>query len=152
MHSEMPSLLAPVANLVILSFDNGDIQLTSVIDSETKQHLVTCDLIKLGIRGSITCIFQHRNGDALYHLISEHSSGSTPPGQLLVQIFITKEDENALDISEYITADWRRQNNIPDSVNVGVELGQTRKRSDTVSTVHSDSHDQKRNKLEEIQE
>jgi len=111
MHSEMPSLLAPVANLVILSFDNGDIQLTSVIDSETKQHLVTCDLIKLGIRGSITCIFQHRNGDALYHLISEHSSGSTPPpipGQLLVQIFVTKEEENALGISEHITVDWRR--------------------------------------------
>jgi hypothetical protein len=36
------------------SFDNGDIQLTSVIDPETKQHSVTCDLcsqvIKLGIR------------------------------------------------------------------------------------------------------
>ena len=68
---------------------------------------------------------------------------------LLVQIFITKEEEKALGISEPITVDWRKQNNIPDSD--GVEL-QTRKRSDTVSTAHSDSHDQKRNKLEEIQE
>ena|SRR6266436_6461282 len=62
----MPTPLAPVANPVTLSFDNGDIQLTSVIDPETKQHLVTCDLcsqvIKLGIRGSINFISQHRDG------------------------------------------------------------------------------------------
>jgi hypothetical protein len=65
-------------------------------------------------------------------------------------MFITKEEENALGISEHITADWRRQNNIPDSD--GIQLGQTRKRSDTVSTAHSDSHDQKRNRLKEIVE
>jgi hypothetical protein len=56
--------------------------------------------------------------NALYHLISEHSSGSTPPsipGQLLVQMFITKEEEKALGILEHDTDDWRRQNNIPDS-------------------------------------
>ena len=72
------------------------------------------------------------------------------PGQLLVKIFITKEEEKALGISEPNTVDWRRQNNIPDSD--GFELGQTRKRSDTVSTAHSDSHDKKRNRLGEIQE
>jgi hypothetical protein len=72
------------------------------------------------------------------------------PGQLLVQIFITKEEKKALGISEHNTIDWRRQNNIPDTD--GIELGQTRKRSDTVSTAHSDSHDQKRNRLQEIQE
>ena len=127
--------------LITFSFNSGEIQLTSVIDPETKQHLVTCDLcsqvIKLGIRGSITCISQWWlfnciqlpispfwdavqkaaefskilqctnvlincplcptavSGDpptiwkynVLYHLISEHPSGSTPPsipGQLLV--------------------------------------------------------------------
>jgi hypothetical protein len=61
--------------------------------------------------------------NTLYHLIIEHSSGSTPPSipeQLLVQIFITKEEEKALDISEHNTIDWRRQNNIPDSD--GIEL------------------------------
>jgi hypothetical protein len=91
--------------------------------------------------------------NALYHIISEHSSGSTPPsipGQLLVKIFITKEEEQALGILEHDTVDWRRQHNIPDSD--GVELRQTRKRSDTVSTTHSDSHDQKRSRLGEIQE
>jgi hypothetical protein len=36
------------------------------------------------------------------------------------------------------------QNNIPDSD--GFKLWQTRKRFDTVSTAHSDSHDQKRNR------
>ena len=65
-------------------------------------------------------------------------------------MFITKEEEKALGISEYNTVDWRRQNNIPDSDMF--ELGMTRKQSDTVSTVHSDSHDQKRNRLQEIQE
>ena len=51
---------------------------------------------------------------------------------------------------EHDTVDWRRQNNIPDSE--GLELGQTRKRFDTVSTTHSDSHDQKRSRLVEIEE
>jgi hypothetical protein len=56
----------------------------------------------------------------------------------------------ALGILEHITVNWRRQNNIPDSD--GVKLGQPRKRSDTVSTTHSDSYDQKRSRLEEILE
>jgi len=40
-------------------------------------------------------------------------------------MFITKEEEKALGISEYNTVDWRRQNNIPDSD--VFELGMTRK-------------------------
>jgi hypothetical protein len=94
------------------------------------------------------CVWLFSHYNALYHLISEHSSGSIPPpipGQLLVQIFINKGEEKALGISEHITVDRRRQNNIPDSD--GVELGQTRKRSDTVSRVHSDSHDQKKEQI-----
>ena len=63
------------------------------------------------------CIWTY---NALYHLISENSSGSTPPpisGQLLVQMFITKEEEKAIGISEQKTVEqtWRRKNNIPDS-------------------------------------
>jgi len=65
-------------------------------------------------------------------------------------MLITKEEEKALGISEHNTVDWRRQNNIPDTD--GFELWLTRKRSDTISTAHSDSHDQKRKRLEEIQE
>ena len=63
----MPPPQNPVATPVTFSFDSGEIQLTSVIDPETKQHLMTCDLcsqvIKLGIRGSINCISQHRDGE-----------------------------------------------------------------------------------------
>src|SRR5882762_1287361 len=62
----MPLPQVPVATPITFSFDSGEIQLTSVIDPETKQHVVTCDLcsqvIKLGIRGSINCISQHRDG------------------------------------------------------------------------------------------
>ena len=39
----MPDPLTPVTTPVKFFFDNGEIQLTSVIDLETKQHLVTCD-------------------------------------------------------------------------------------------------------------
>src|ERR1700676_4253648 len=111
---------------------------------------IYCPLCSTAVSGDPPTIWKY---NALYHLISEHSSGSTPPsipGQLLVQMFITKEEEQALGILEHDTVDWRRQHNIPDSD--GVELRQTRKRSDTVSTTHSDSHDQKRSRLGEIQE
>ena len=64
-------------------------------------------------------------------------------------MFIT-EEEKGLGIAKRNTVDWRRQNNIPDSD--GVELGQRRKKSDTVSTTHSNSHNQKRSRLREIQE
>src|ERR1700676_1504087 len=57
----------PVATPVTFSFDSGGIQLTSVIDLENKEHSMTCDLcsqvIKLGIRGSINHISQHRDGE-----------------------------------------------------------------------------------------
>jgi hypothetical protein len=43
-------------------------------------------------------------------------------------MFITTIDERDPGILEHDTLDWRRQNNIPDSDEVG--LGNTRKRSD----------------------
>ena len=54
----------------------------------------------------------------MYHLIHEHSIGGTSPpipGQLLVHMFITKEEEMVLGIQEQVTTSWRRQDNIPDS-------------------------------------
>ena len=65
-------------------------------------------------------------------------------------MFITKEEEKVLGISDHDTVDWRRQNNIPGSD--GVQLGQTRKGPDTVSAAHSDSRDQKRDRLKDIAE
>ena len=62
----MPPPQIPVTTPVTFSFDSGEIQLTYIIDKET-EHPVTCDLcsqvIKLGIRGSINCISQHRDGE-----------------------------------------------------------------------------------------
>ena len=111
---------------------------------------IHCPLCPTSVSGDPPTIWKY---NTLYHLISEHSSGSTPPsipGQLLVQMFITKEKEKALGILEHNTVNWRKKNNIPDSD--VFELGKTRKRSETVSTSNSDSHDQKMNRLEEIQE
>ena len=95
----------------------------------------------------------------MYHLIHEHSIGDTSPpipGQLLVQIFITKEEERALSIQEQVTTSWRRQNNIPDSDSFETHLQGSqvdkKNRSDTVSTANSDNHDGKRHKLGYIQE
>jgi hypothetical protein len=56
--------------------------------------------------------------NAMYHLIHEHSIGDTSPpipGQLLVQIFITKEEAMSLVIQENVTTSWRKQKNIPES-------------------------------------
>src|ERR1700729_2302729 len=108
---------------------------------------IHCPLCPTAVSGDPPTIWKY---NTLYHLINEHSSGSTPPsipGQLLVQMFIIKEEEKALGISEHNTVDWRRQHNIPDTD--GFELWLTRKRSDTISTAHSDSYDKR---LEEIQE
>ena len=88
--------------------------------------------------------------NALYHLIVEHSHGNTPPlipGELLVQMFITKKEEMALGIHEEETDSWRRENNIPDS-----DGFQKRGRSDTLSTTASDSHEPKRQRLGDIAE
>jgi hypothetical protein len=54
----------------------------------------------------------------MYHLIHEHSIGDTSPpipGQLLVHIFITKEEQMVLCIQKQVTTSWRRQDNIPGS-------------------------------------
>ena len=54
---------------------------------------IHCPLCPPAVSGDALTIWKY---NALYHLISEHSSGSTPPlipGQLLVQMFITKEEE-----------------------------------------------------------
>ena len=65
-------------------------------------------------------------------------------------MFINKEEEQTIGISEQNTAEWRKKNNIPGSK--GFEAVKARKKSDTVSTAHSDSHDHKKNRLEEIAE
>jgi hypothetical protein len=54
--------------------------------------------------------------NALLYLISEHSTGFTPPKiprQLLSHMHITREEEKALGIKEEVTVAWREEHNIP---------------------------------------
>ena len=56
--------------------------------------------------------------NALFLLASEHSTGTTPPtipGQLLVDIFVSKEEEQALKIEEEVIDLYRKEYNIPDT-------------------------------------
>ena len=63
----MPAPQTPVTSPVTLFFNGGEVQLTSVIELEIKQHSVTCDLcsqvITLGVKGSIIHISQHRDSE-----------------------------------------------------------------------------------------
>ena len=75
----MPAPQMPAATPVTFSFDNGEIQLISVIDPETRQHLVTCDLcnqiikLAIGIRGSIGPISQHIDSEKCKRWVFEVS-------------------------------------------------------------------------------
>ena len=69
---------------------------------------------------------------------------------------ITKEEERALGIKEDITVAWREEHNIPGTESllemIQAEEMQKKGRSDTLSTVFSDSHDQKRARIYVIPE
>ena len=91
----------------------------------------------------------------MFHLASEHSTGTTLPtitGQLLVDIFISKEEEKALKFEEEITDLYRKEYNIPDTLLEMREEWEKRKRSDTVSTVSSDKPGFKGSKVDTINE
>jgi hypothetical protein len=69
---------------------------------------------------------------------------------------ISREEEKALKITEEATHAWREEHDIPGTDSLlelmQAEEMQKRGRSDTVSTVLSDSHDQKRAKIYPILE
>ena len=66
-----------------------------------------------------------------------------------MRMFTQKREEKALGVPDEKTDQYRLQYRIPDS-DIIEEL--IRKRSNTVSTTHSDSHVTKKNKLGEIVE
>jgi len=95
--------------------------------------------------------------NALFQLASEHSTGTTPPtipGQLLVDMFVSKEEENALKIEEEVTDLYRKDHGIPDTDGLLEmrEEWEKRKRSDTISTVSSNKSGSKRSKVDTIEE
>ena len=62
---------------------------------------------------SLVILREPTDHNALYHLISEHSSnGIIPeiPGELLVKMFIHKAEEEALGIDQKATERYRRDN------------------------------------------
>jgi len=69
---------------------------------------------------------------------------------------IIREEEKALGIKEDVTVVWREGHNIPGKEGllemIQAEEMQTRGRSDAVSTVFSDSRDQKRARIYVIPE
>jgi len=106
---------------------------------------IHCPVFPLSFSGNPQTIWKY---NALYHLISEHSSnGIIPeiPGELLVKMFIHKEEEEALGIDKKAAERYRRDNKIPDSDGFAmIMLRDKRGRSETMSTNLSDKHDTNR--------
>jgi hypothetical protein len=79
--------------------------------------------------------------NAVCHIIAEHSNedGTLPAfqGEMLVNIFVTSEEESALGIEKNVTEDWRKDNDIPGSDAIEeVKVSLKRDRGD--STVSSE--------------
>ena len=115
---------------------------------------IHCPLCPTSVSGNPQTIWKY---NTLYHLITEHcNDGIVPeiPGELLVKIFIHKQEENVLSIEEHDIQKWRRGNNISDNDGLALMMEDQPKsgRLDTVSTTLSDSHDTKRAKLTGIPE
>ena len=120
---------------------------------------IHCPLCPLSVSGNPQTVWKY---NVTYHLITEHSSIDSNgteappiPPELLIKMFIHKQEEQKLGITEKATQDYGSQWNIPDSE--GFEEVQTalggRKRAETGSSVGcSDNHDSKKGRLDDIQE
>jgi len=102
----MPPPKTPVATPITFSFNSGEIHLTSVIDLKSKQHLVTCDLcrqvIKLGIRGSITPISQHRDSEKCKRRVFRESKLDSKSRNLVSE----KIQTMLCSCSDQLISDW----------------------------------------------
>ena len=76
----------------------------------------------------------------MYHLADYHADwggdSTLPriPGQLLVNSFITSEEEGLMGIDEILTEDWRDENRIPDTDGIE-EMREELKRARAESSV-----------------
>ncbi|KAF8164525.1 hypothetical protein BJ912DRAFT_1003998 [Pholiota molesta] len=76
----------------------------------------------------------------------------TIPGQLLIDMFVTKQEEKLMSITEAATDNWRKENNMPASeglleiINLNLEEQQKRARSGTVGSSTSRAAGKKRRK------
>jgi hypothetical protein len=97
---------------------------------------IHCPVCPLSFSGNPQTIWKY---NALYHLISEHSSnGIIPeiPGELLVKQFRYKTEEEALGIDQQATERYRRDNQSPDSDGFAMIMPRDKRgRSETISTI-----------------
>jgi hypothetical protein len=77
----------------------------------------------------------------MYHLAEYHADWGSDdptlpkiPGQLLVDSFITSEEEGLMGIDETLTEDWREENEIPDTDGIE-EMREDLKRARAASSV-----------------
>ena len=109
------------------------------------QHPNTLSCLSLVTPGNPQTIWKY---NALYHLISEHSSnGIIPeiPGELLVKKLSYKTEEDVWGIYQQATERYRRDNQIPDSNRFAMIMPRDKRgRSETISTNLSDKHDTNR--------
>jgi hypothetical protein len=85
---------------------------------------IQCHLCPPSISGDTQTIWKY-NG--LYHLVTEHSNNGKPPeipGELLVKLYIHKQEETALNIQAEDTERYRRENEIPDSDGLAMMMGE----------------------------
>ncbi|KAK6996277.1 hypothetical protein R3P38DRAFT_3329602 [Favolaschia claudopus] len=109
-----------------------------------------CPLCPISKSGNRKTIWKY---NAVFHLISEHStSGKTPPKvppQFWIETHIRHAEEQALGITDDETSRFRTEYTIPnsDAVDGWDPEKKGRERSDTQSTSHSVAHKHKQIKL-----
>jgi hypothetical protein len=77
----MPKAMNPVPDPISFTFDKGAVVINSIVDSASKNHLITCDkcnkVVNLGNRGAGNRIFQHRGSkDCIKKMEKEQKTGA----------------------------------------------------------------------------
>ena len=113
---------------------------------------IHCTLCPPSLSGQPHTIWKYND---IYHLAKYHADwGSSSdnltlpriPGQLLVNSFITLEEENLMGIDEILTEDWRDENQILDTDRIEEmqeELKQARAESSVSVTGHGQQSQQR---------
>jgi hypothetical protein len=109
------------------------------------------------LSGAPKTIWKYNTTD---HLLTHHAEvdhtqsckyrAPTIPGQLLIDMFVTKQEEKLMSITEAATDNWRKENNMPASEGlleiINLEEQQKRARSGTVGSSTSRAACKKRRK------
>lgn len=115
---------------------------------------IYCPLCPLNFSGELPAIWKY---NAVAHLLynhpeevtGEHNMYKLPPvpGQLMIDMFISRREEALMGIEDEVTLNWREENEIPGSdfiEDLRVEEQQKRGRSGTLSVVEPKGKRQKK--------